>query len=99
MTRREFIALFGGATLLPLSVQAQRDKVVGFLNSRSAEESAHLVEAIRSGLSEGAKINVDDIAIEYRWAEGKSRDYKGLLMTSFVITSRSFSQPEIWCRR
>src|SRR5262249_30128600 len=48
MRRREFVTLLGGAVVWPFGVNAQQAlPVVGFLSSRSPEESAHLVEAFR----------------------------------------------------
>jgi putative ABC transport system substrate-binding protein len=44
--------------------------VVGFLSSRSSEESAQLVEAFKRGLAEDSFVNGRNVAIEYRWAEG-----------------------------
>jgi hypothetical protein len=56
MRRREFIALIGSGTAAawPLQVRAQRAAipVVGFLRPTRAEESGHLVAAIRQGLRE-----------------------------------------------
>jgi hypothetical protein len=58
-TRREFIALVGGGGLL-LAAKVKRARgqqpamqVIGFLSTRSPDESAHLVAAFRRGL--GAK--------------------------------------------
>jgi putative tryptophan/tyrosine transport system substrate-binding protein len=45
--------------------------VVGFLNSGSHEERAHLVSAFKQGLSETGHIEGRNVAIEYRWAEGQ----------------------------
>jgi hypothetical protein len=40
MSRREFIALVGGAVALPLPLRAQQVPVIGFVGSSSAEVSA-----------------------------------------------------------
>src|SRR5262245_58532642 len=77
MKRREFIALIGGGGLL-LSVKVRRARgqqpampVVGFLNSQSAAPSSHMVAGFRHGLSETGYVEGQNIAIEYRWAEGQ----------------------------
>jgi putative ABC transport system substrate-binding protein len=73
MKRREFIALLGGtAAAWPLQVRAQRPAipVVGFLRPTRAEESGHLVAAIRQGLRESG-YQSDKVLIEFRWAGGR----------------------------
>jgi putative ABC transport system substrate-binding protein len=45
--------------------------VIGFLSSRSPGDSTTLVAAFRKGLSEAGYIEGQNIAIEYRWAEGQ----------------------------
>ena len=45
--------------------------VIGFLGSRSPDPSANLVAALRRGLSEIGFIESRNVAIEYRWAEGR----------------------------
>jgi putative ABC transport system substrate-binding protein len=45
--------------------------VIGFLSSRSPEDSAHLIEAFRRGLSEGGFVAGQNVAIEFRWAHGQ----------------------------
>src|SRR5207237_4632686 len=52
---------------------AQRQTIPfsGFLNSGSPNERAHLVEAFRQGLKEGGYVDGKNLAIEYRWAEGR----------------------------
>jgi putative ABC transport system substrate-binding protein len=44
--------------------------VIGFMNPRAAEESAHLIAAFESGLKEGGFVQGQNVAIEFRWARG-----------------------------
>src|SRR2546423_8837354 len=73
MRRRQFLAQFGPLALAwPLAARAQRAiPFIGFLNSGSPNERAHLVEAFRQGLKEGGYVDGKNLAIEYRWAEGR----------------------------
>jgi ABC-type uncharacterized transport system substrate-binding protein len=71
--RREFIALFGGATTAwPLTARAQQPTmpVVGFLSSRSPGESTDLVAAFRTGLRQIGFVEGQNLIITFRWAEG-----------------------------
>ena len=74
MRRREFIAALGGAVAMPFAVHAQQPAmpVIGYLSSGSPRGFATRLAAFRQGLQEIGYREGQNVAIEYRWAEGKT---------------------------
>jgi putative ABC transport system substrate-binding protein len=74
MQRRKFIILLGSAAVTwPLAALAQQPgiPVIGVLNGGSAEGISHLVEAFRQGLKETGFTEGQNLAVQYRWANGQ----------------------------
>jgi putative ABC transport system substrate-binding protein len=72
--RRELLVALGGAAAAwPFAARAQQPTmpVIGFLNSTSPGPYAHLVAAFRQGLKDSGYLEGQNIAIEFRWAEGR----------------------------
>jgi putative ABC transport system substrate-binding protein len=74
MRRRNFLGIISGAAVaLPFAGRAQQTSmpVIGYLSSRSPNDTVTLAEAFRKGLEEAGFVEGQNVAIEYRWAEGQ----------------------------
>ena len=77
LQRREFITVIGGvaaAGACPLAARAQQPAmpVIGFLHLTSLELTRENLASFRRGLGETGYIEGSNVALEYRWAQGRN---------------------------
>jgi putative tryptophan/tyrosine transport system substrate-binding protein len=77
LRRREFMTLLGGTAVIASNptafAQHPAPPVVGYLNTRAANEDTHLLDGFRQGLGQAGYVEGRNVAIEYRWAGGQSK--------------------------
>jgi len=85
MKRREFILLLGGASKWPLVEQPGRMRRIGVLMAEqrairrvgvllpgAPADSGHFASAFVQGLKIAGYVDGENVALEYRWAEGRN---------------------------
>jgi putative ABC transport system substrate-binding protein len=82
MRRREFLGLLGGGAVAgwPMAARTQQAAmpVIGFLHSASASTFAEHIPAFHKGLGEAGYVDGQNMAVEYRWAEGRNETLPAL---------------------
>jgi putative tryptophan/tyrosine transport system substrate-binding protein len=78
--RRQFITLLGGAVAWPRAARAQQGKspTIGFFGGATASATSKWTAAFVQRLRELGWIEGRNVAIEYRWAEGRDDRFSGI---------------------
>src|SRR5437588_5130055 len=82
MRRRDFLSTFAaGAALLSPAARGEQQKllpVIGYLGAGWPDARVWVADAFRQGLMENGYVEGRNVAIEYRWAEGKTERFPEL---------------------
>ena len=98
MKRREFVTLLGGAAAWPLAARAQQSGkllTIGFLGSTMPSVEGQRLAAFVQRLRELGWMEGRNVAIEVRWAEGRSERFAEIaaefvrLKVDVIVTSGS----------
>jgi hypothetical protein len=100
MRRREFVIGVGLSSVtlaraLIAYAQQRAMPLIGFLNVASADGYQPMVATFRRGLQEMGYVEGQNVAIEYRWADGRTDRLSGLWPSLFIIRLRSLLQPAL----
>jgi putative tryptophan/tyrosine transport system substrate-binding protein len=73
MKRRQFIAGLGSAAAWPVVARAQQPAtpMIGWLDANSANSHVSFLAAFHTGLKETGFVEGQNVAVEYRWADGR----------------------------
>jgi putative ABC transport system substrate-binding protein len=94
--RREFVALLGGAAAWPLAARAQQPgklPTIGFLGTNTPSAQSRWTAAFVQRLRELGWIDGHNVAIEYRWGEGRNERFAEIaaefvrLKVDVIVTS------------
>lgn len=76
--RRQFLIVASTFLAVPLThAQAVAIPVIGYISNGSSDASSHIVAAFRRGLSEEGYVDGKNVAIEFRWADGRADQLPG----------------------
>jgi putative ABC transport system substrate-binding protein len=73
MRRRAFLSVVAGTAVWPFAARAQQPTLplIGFLHQGSADQNVERLAAFRKGLAQAGFTEGQNIAVEYRWADGQ----------------------------
>jgi putative tryptophan/tyrosine transport system substrate-binding protein len=80
MRWREFITVLGAAAAWPLAARAQQPAMpaIGFLDPRSPDGMTERLRGFRQGLKDTGYVEGGNLAIEFRWTEGRNERLPGM---------------------